>query len=123
MLYTVDRELIEYIPHVADYERWRRRLSDLEYEAIFQELNERVNEHMQRNGVVTSSWIPGADWTGTVFQPIYENACNYDADQAALCFGLILWDVMMQREEAWSFGRYEKDGIEIRGLTYFRIEV
>jgi hypothetical protein len=27
----------------------------------------------------------------------------------------------MDRPDDWSFGRYEKDGIPIRGMTYFRI--
>lgn len=29
---------------------------------------------------------------------------------------------MIEHPEAWSFGRYELDGIPIEGLTYFRIE-
>ena len=28
----------------------------------------------------------------------------------------------MDHPEAWSFVRAEKDGIEIKGLTYFRID-
>jgi hypothetical protein len=71
--------------------------------------------------VDTSSWIPGADWTGTVFQPIYE-ACGEDENAAALFFGLLVWQVVMDREDCWSFGRYEKEGIPIRGMTYFRID-
>jgi len=52
---------------------------------------------------------------------IYE-ACGEDEEMAAKCFGLILWVVMMEREETWSFGKYEKHGIPIEGLTYFKLE-
>lgn len=45
--------------------------------------------------------------------------CNYDA--AALFFGLIVWRVFMEHDEAWSFGRYRLNNVPIRGLTYFRI--
>ena len=119
MIYSLaSQELVDSIPHQADYARWRSRLSDAEYQSIFDELNRRL----EGDEIATSSWIPGADWRGTVFQPIHEIACNHDADKAALFFGLILWDVMMHRRETWAFGRYEKVGIPIRGLTYFRVD-
>ena len=72
--------------------------------------------------IETSSWIPGSDWSGTVFQPIYEKACNQDESAAAKFFGLILWHVVMEHEEWWSFGRYKLGNIPIDGLTYFRID-
>jgi hypothetical protein len=28
----------------------------------------------------------------------------------------------MERPENWSFGRFEKDGEPIRGMTYFRVD-
>ncbi len=66
--------------------------------------------------------MPGSDWTGTVFYPIYEDACHRDQSAAARFFGLILWDVMMRRPETWAFGRYEANGASIEGLTYFRVD-
>ncbi|HEX9751691.1 MAG TPA: hypothetical protein VGB22_10480 [candidate division Zixibacteria bacterium] len=117
MLYTTeDREPIQTIPHRADYDRWRARLSDSEYEAIMAVLSERIGG----TEVQTSSWIPGSDWTGTVFQPIWEKACLRNGDQAALFFGLLVWETFMKHEGHWFFGRYELNGVPIRGLTYFR---
>ena len=88
-----------------------------ELQDIFDELNSRVSG----GEVHTSSWMPGRDWSNTVFQPIYDRACGEDEGAAAKFFGLILWKVMMSGDEAWCFGRYEKDGIQIEGLTYFRV--
>ncbi len=70
----------------------------------------------------TSSWMPGSNWEDTVWQPIYMDACQYDEIAAGLCFGLFVWEAFLEHAEVWSFGRYEINGLPIRGLTYFRIE-
>ena len=118
MLFSLDSDTpIARIPHADAYRIYRDRLTGAQYQAITDHLNERIDG----GEVHTSSWLPGSDWTGTVFQPIYDDACRRDQQAAARCFGLILWDVMMQRPEAWAFGRYEANGAPIEGLTYFRI--
>ena len=120
MLYSIDdAKIINYIPHEKSYRMWRSRLSDLEYEAIVQEINSRINE----KEVQTSSWIPGSDWTGIVWEPIYSKACNKNIEDSGLCFGLLVWVVMKDRDETWAFGRYSKDGIPIKGLTYFQVHL
>ena len=119
MLYSVDTgSEITKIPHFRDYERWCSRLTDAEYNAIYDELMSRISG----SEIETSSWIPGSDWTGTVFQPIYEKACNQDENAAAKFFGLILWHVVVEHDEWWSFGRFQIGDIPIDGLTYFRID-
>lgn len=119
MLYSIESgSYINNIPHRVDYDRWRSRISDEHYQAIFDELNSRISG----SEIETSSWIPGSDWTGTVFQPIYDEACGFDEVAAAQFFGLILWHVVLQHEEVWSFGRYQMGEIPIEGLTYFRID-
>lgn len=119
-LYAIgnQQEEITEVPHRKNYETWVPRIPANDLEAIRRELNARID-----GGVVhTSSWIPGADWQDTVFQPIYTLACRYNEESAAKCFGLILWEVMMERPEKWSFGHYELNDVPIEGLTYFRIE-
>ena len=118
MLYSIDSDCpIDSIPHEKDYLQWKKRISDEDYRAIFDELSSRISG----SEIETSSWIPGSDWTGTVFQPIYEDACDYDPVAAAKFFGLILWDVVRSQKESWSFGRYKLGDVPIEGLTYFRI--
>lgn len=119
MLYDINsQQPINKIPHILDYQRWRTRLSQTDYDRIAEALNEIADS----NQIITSSWIPGSDWTGTPYEPIYY-ACLEDDHNAALFYGLILWEVMLNREEAWACGRYEKAGIPIDGLTYFRIRM
>lgn len=66
MLYDVDRrQYIENIPHSVEYDTWRSRLTDEQVAAIRGELRGRID----RDKILTSSFIPGSDWTGTVFSP------------------------------------------------------
>lgn len=118
MLYAIDSSSeITKIPHHREFDRWRKRLSDVEYKIIVDELNNRI----EGTEVQTSSWMPGSNWIDTVFEPIYEKACEFSETESALFFGLIVWVVFMDRPEWWSFGRYEKNGIPINGITYFQI--
>jgi len=118
MLYSIDtKSYITAIPHKKNFDVWRGRLSDIEYNAIVDELNARISEHE----INTSSWIPGSDWTDTVYEPIYTKACGYNEEISGKCFGLILWVVLMNHPDVWAFGRYEKDGMPIEGITYFKL--
>ena len=120
MLYSIDKlQVVTSIPHEKQYRARKNRLSASEIAAIAKELNRLID----KCPVQTSSWMPGSDWRGTVFEPIWAKACEYNAEVAALCFGLILWEVMMDRPDTWSFGRYSVNNVPIKGLTYFRVEV
>lgn len=119
MLYSTDKNMeINRIPHEKEYLIWRKRLTSEEYESIIEEINNRINGKQ----VETSSWIPGSNWHGTVWEPIYTKACLNDIKSSGLCFGLFVWVTMMKRPEYWSFIRYSKDNIEIKGLTYFQVQ-
>jgi hypothetical protein len=123
MLYKIkkngDLERVYAIPFLDEYNIWRGRLSDSEYDAIIRTLNNRIDG----SEIETAGWIPGNDWSGTVYEPIYLKACNEDLIQSGLCFGLFVWVVFLQRDDAWSFGKYEVNNIPIRSMTYFRIEI
>ena len=120
MLYSIDScSYIKSIPHRQEFDLWRRGLSGAEYQAIADELNDRI----EGGEIHTSSWIPGADWSDTVFEPIYEKACRRNQQASAKFFGLILWAVLLDREDVWAFGRYEKNGTPIEGMTYFKLPI
>ena len=118
MLYSIDSgSHIDSIPHREDYDRWRRKMSDHDYNGIMAALNEMI----EGSEIQTSSWMPGNDWTDTVFEPIYTKACDYDETASAKFFGLLVWEVMLKHEATWAFGRYQLNGIPIEGLTYFQV--
>lgn len=64
--------------------------------------------------------MPGSDWTGTAFQPIWEKAAKKNEELAAKIFGLLVFEIFRHRPEDWYTGRFEKEGIPLRGRTYFR---
>lgn len=117
MLYALEnhglREITS-IPHEAEFRHWMSRLSALHYHDIREELRRRIDS----GTIHTSSWIPGSNWAGTAFLPLYE-ACGGDEKAAGRFFGIILWKLIMEDHRHWSFGNYEKDGVAIQGKTYF----
>ena len=118
MLFSFDKnEYVTKMPHKKEYDRWRKNLSDADYRKTVDEINRMADE----SDVNTAGWMPGSDWSGTVYEPLYD-ACNCNKVQAGLFFGLIVFEALMNRSDTWGFGRYEKDGIPIRSMTYFRVE-
>lgn len=105
------------VPYEPAFAHWCSRLSQAELAAIRAELAARIDG----NEVHTSSWMPGANWMGGPFQPIFEKACRQDANDAARCFGLFVWEAFMAHEESWGFGRYQLNDTPINGITYFRL--
>jgi hypothetical protein len=119
MLYSVpELAAITKIPYEANYCLWTSRLTPDQLEAI----RSRINEMIDNEAILTSCWMPGPDWEGIPFQAIYEQAANFNKEIAARCFGLMVWVAFMERPEAWGFGRYEKNGYPITGITYFRLK-
>ncbi|MDD2211699.1 MAG: hypothetical protein PHV56_01785 [Clostridia bacterium] len=117
MLYCVDSgKYIKTIPHQKEFNAWMKNLSSADYLAIVNELNICIDG----SDVNTSSWMPGNDWTGTVFEPIY-HACDDNVEISGMFFGLILFKIMIEHFDVWGFGRYEKDGVPIKGMTYFKL--
>ena len=105
------------VPFAPQYRAWMALMTAAEIGAIKAELNSMING----TEIQTAGWMPGSDWRGTPFQPIYEKAARYNPDIAAQCFGLMVWDVFMARPEKWTSGRFEKDGEPIGSRTYFQI--
>ena len=84
-------------------------------------IRQALNAMVQGTDIKTAGWMPGSDWTGTPFDPIYKKAARCDQTLAARCFGLIVWEVFMHRPEKWTSGRFEKDGEPIGSRTYFQV--
>lgn len=111
------RKPITCIPHKENYDTWKKGLSDAEFEAVMSEISNRIGG----DEIATSSWLPGRIWIDTPFQPIWEKACSKNPEAAAKFFGLLVWRALQEDPGHWAFGRYEKDGVPIEGMTYFRI--
>ncbi len=119
MLFAVDTgKIVTTIPHKREFERWKKNISASDYQNVVDAINEKVD----KCEINTVGWMPGSDWSGTVYEPLYI-ACGCNKDAAGMFFGLIVFDTLMNRtDKTWGFGRYEKDGVPIRSMTYFEID-
>lgn len=110
---------IEQVPFRREFDVLRSRLSEADFKAMVA----RINELIDASGaeIATAGWLPGSDWTGTPFEPIYATAARQDYQRSALFFGQLVWYVVMMRPEPWGSGRYQVDGRDIGSRTYFRL--
>ena len=118
VLYSIDSgKYVTSVPHKKEFVKWMKNLSIADYSKIEDALNAKIDQ----NDINTAGWLPGHDWTGTVFEPNY-NACGKNVTQAGMFFGLIVFELLMNRQDrVWGFGRFEKDGKQIASMTYFTL--
>lgn len=104
------------MPYAAEYQEAMSRLSAGEIATIKAALNDMID----KKTIHTSGWMPGADWSGTPFSPIYSEAARGSYERSAQIFGLVVFETFMERPEVWFTGRFEKDGVPIGSRTYFQ---
>ncbi|MFW6307358.1 MAG: hypothetical protein ACOC08_01805 [Campylobacterales bacterium] len=116
MLCSIDDNVIEKVWHRDFFMACRGRLSESEYGAMIDRLNEIIDEKSNnKEDIVVSSFIPGKDWSDTVWDPIYSKACGKDVEHSAMFFGLLVCQVLIDRDEKWYF----IDSEIASGMTYF----
>lgn len=120
MLIDIDTgKVIESVPFRRDFEALRARLSESEFDAMVTRINDLIDE--AGSEIATAGWLPGSDWTGSPFEPIYAKAAREDFERSAKFFGQLVWYTVMKRPERWGSGRYQLDGKDIGSRTYFRL--
>jgi len=110
---------IDQVPFRREWDVVRQRLNDEEFAGMVARINELIDDAGAE--IATAGWLPGSDWTGTPFEPIYTKGTRRDYDRSAMFFGQLVWQTIMERPEAWGSGRYELDGKQIGSRTYFRL--
>jgi hypothetical protein len=112
---------IGQVPFRRDFDILRARLPEADFDAMVARINELINAGGAE--IATAGWLPGSDWTGTPFEPIFTVAARQDYQRSALFFGQLVWFVIMERPEPWGSGRYQVDGRDIGSRTYFRLSM
>ena len=87
----------------------------LAYQQIERTLNAKIND----NEIHTAGWMPGHNWEGTPYYPLY-TVCNQTTQLASMFSGLIVFKIFMEREDEWYCGKFSKNGKGIGSMTYFR---
>lgn len=117
MLSNINGDLVKKVWHKDFFNASKSNLKNDDYQVMIDELNRLVQECIDKGtDVVVSSFIPGSNWSGTVWQPIYNDACRWQEDHSAMFFGLLVCQVLIDREETWYFLKQEN----AKGMTYFK---
>lgn len=67
MLYSIDTgKRVDNLPHKKEFAIWRSRISDEDYNKVIDELTRKIGE----SDIHTAGWMPGHDWTNTVYEPL-----------------------------------------------------
>jgi len=115
MLSSLDENNVKVVWHKKFFDACKSRLSDNEYLIMIKELN-RVVQDTDKEFVV-AGFIPGSDWTETVWEPVYTNACGEDDEHSAQFFGLLVCQVLIDRDEKWYF---LKQSDFAKSMIYFK---
>jgi len=115
MLFDLDGNQMTRVPHKDQFDNWRTIIEDADYDRAVDAIKDRIAPV----NIFTSSFLPGRDWTGTPFQPLYV-ACGKSVKQSGYFFGLIVWSIIMEDDDKWVFKPSEKDDGDPLGTTYWR---
>jgi hypothetical protein len=119
------------IPHRLMFDEWKSRLEPIEIQAIDVEFN-RIVGAKKGDELCTVSLLPCAflpsdislmgrqDWEGSSFLKIWDKACRRDRAHTCWCFGLLLWEHMMNRQDAWHFQKFDLDSVPMAATRYHR---
>lgn len=115
---------IETVPYIREFERRRAKLTTAEWDAIVGALTAQLDTTSVGKSI-SASWIPGSDWTGTVYMPIYTNACGCNFEAAALFLGSIVKWSVIHHDSQWRSVKQPKskndpDGVET--TLYWRVD-
>ena len=70
MLIDIGKDkVIDTVPFPSEFDALCKRLSEAEFDAMVTRVNELIDE--AGSEIATAGWLPGSDWTGTPFEPIY----------------------------------------------------
>ena len=98
MLINIDTgKVVDRVPGRQEFDVLRGRLSEAEFDAMVGRINELIDE--AGSEIATAGWLPGSDWRGTPFQPIYDKAARGDFTRSAMFFGQLVWYAVMNRPE------------------------
>jgi hypothetical protein len=128
---------VTQLPHRREFDATWLLIPAPERAAIEAEINRRLDDLIHSPdpnwGSITNTSIEGGktnpgtgirgDWTGTVFQPIYETACGTEENRAGMFYGNVWRKVIIERPELWvgirSAPTFPQRGITLGGKSHF----
>ncbi len=100
------------------YDLWKENLTQDDYRGVIDAVKEYLDTAKEKDTPVYSSHIPGKLWEGTPYMAIYL-ACKEDWQTARFLFGLLVWEAVIEHEDAWTFMQDERSDDSHGGKIYF----
>ena len=116
MLFNLDGEEMNRLPHQEEFDMRRDRLPD----GFFERLWEFINQYCDANREVRAGYF----FSVPEFAPLHQElvAALGSEDEANLFLGQVLWEVVRARPDRWRFHRPEGSGGGDHpvGMVYWR---
>ena len=127
---------VKSLSHQHDFDRTWLLMTSTQRDAIEAEINRRLDLLIASPdpnwGSITNTSIEGGssnpntgirgDWSGTVFQPIYDS-CDSNEELTGMFYGNVWKKVIIDRQERWVGIRFDptfpQRGVTLQGKTYF----
>ena len=117
MLYNLDGDVRSYVQREEEF---GAEIADLRSRTEeYHEIIDAINEYIDGKDWFISSFIPGSHWEGSAYEAI-RRACNGNQERSGKLFGIIVWRVVVEREDEWYFKPPDQDFDDVLGMTYFR---
>jgi len=107
MLSNIEQNLVKTVWHKKFFDVIKSNISSEAYTKMVRELNELIDQKIEQREIVVAGFLPGSNWSGTAWEPIYLNGCKYDEECSAKFFGLLVCQVLIDRPETWYFIRQD----------------
>jgi hypothetical protein len=120
MLYDGNGLEMTHIPHQDKCDRWREELDEEDFNEAVASINEYIDNSV---GSFTANVIAESDWTETPYHALLYPACNDSQEDFRELFWQIVWHVLMERKDDWTFSRPDKNLRDLKEVTFFRRNV
>ena len=111
-------KLVKSVPFQRDFRHWKSNMTAVQ----IADVKTWIHHQLDMGDVHTTSWMPGSDWRGTPLQAIYSSGTKRSEVAAAKCFGLFVWDCVLERiEESRGFKALREGRLPHKGSDLFSV--
>jgi hypothetical protein len=115
MLRDLNDRIIDEVHDPAEFQRLCVRLELAELEAINAALRDELDK-IGVGSVISAGWIPGPNWNGGPFQPIYDKIFPGAYEQSGMFFGHLMKQAVIDHPGDWRMSKKPKRADDPNGI-------
>ena len=117
--FETDKEITGVLTQGSRKKLYDRIINSLDANELTS-IRNKLDNKISGKEIITSGWLPGNNWNGTPYQPIYDKAACGDYEISGLMFGIMVWEAFERHPDKWFTGRFEIKNRDIGSRTYFK---